>query len=525
MGRWVRWSCNEESTRARIGFADVVRGQSRQASLFARRWQRKRVMMDAPGSKIIELLAAPAPGGGGGRYRYTNIASVIRGAVLSGLLLPGAKLPAERNLATRLGISRGTVVAAYESLRQEGLVVSRQGSGTWVASIERAPDEGLASTFTAGDSGTISFALANLPASALVRDAIGEVVASQDLQSALAGTGYAPFGLEVLRSRIAAYYSNLALPTSEEQILVTTGSQQAIFTAASQLVASGDIVVVEDPTYIGTIDAFKAAGASLQVVPIGADGVDVVRLADAVSAGGVRLICVTPVHNPTGVVQKESILRAVADVAMRCGAILIEDRTLANVTFAEDPPLSLATIMPENQVVVIESTSKFLWGGLRVGWIRAHRSLVQDLARRKSCSDLASPVLSQLVASQLMEGDRVSHARRVVRQRISERLRFLTMQLAHELPSWEWVAPAGGLSLWTRLPVGDAREFAHLALARGVATVPGPALSPTGGFRDYIRLPYVLRNADVAEGIGRLATAWKEYEPVAAGQKTFAVVV
>jgi DNA-binding transcriptional MocR family regulator len=157
--------------------------------------------------------------------------------------------------------------------------------------------------------------------------------------------------------------------------------------------------------------------------------------------------------------------------------------------------------------------SKLFWGGLRAGWVRGPEMLIERLARFKAISDLGGPVLSQTVAAQMLpEIERVRGAR----QREVERKRAsLVSLLREELPQWSWQQPAGGLLLWVRLPKGNASEYAQVALRHGVAIVPGSVNSPTSGFSQYVRLPFIEEPQTLREGITRLARAWREYEAAA----------
>ncbi|MDP6349731.1 MAG: aminotransferase class I/II-fold pyridoxal phosphate-dependent enzyme [Chloroflexota bacterium] len=159
------------------------------------------------------------------------------------------------------------------------------------------------------------------------------------------------------------------------------------------------------------------------------------------------------------------------------------------------------------------SGSKLFWGGLRVGWIRATAPLIDRLSRRKVGLDLGSSIVSQMVAAKLVPTFAPARADRA--ELVRRRYGRLTALLEEWLPDWTWDAPRGGLSLWVRIPEGDADEFANVAQRHQVAVLSGPMMSPAEGHRDRLRIPYVHEAAEMEEGVRRLARAWAAYRRVA----------
>ena len=457
---------------------------------------------------------------------YQRLAAALRAAVRRGDAGPGERLPAERVLARLLAVSRTTVVAAYEILRQEQWLESRQGSGTRVSSgsggAARLPADDGGGSFRGhpvyrglveGSGGTIEFLGAHLPGGdLLVKD-----LATPDRRAlaALVRTpGYLPMGLPALRQAIAVYLSGRGLPTTDEQVLVTCGAQQAIAIAGAAFLRRGDAVVLENPTYLGAIDIFTSLGARLTPVPVGREGVQAEVLREIAARTGPRLLYLMPTfQNPTGALMPERQRRAVARLARELSVPIVEDNTLADLSLTGSPPPPLASFEPEAPILTVGSLSKLFWGGLRVGWIRASEGLLARIAKRKIMADLGGSLLSQLAAVRLLaKADRVREMRR---REMRERFDWLTKLLARHLPDWSWAPPAGGLSLWVRLPRGSANEFAQVALRHGVSVVPGSLASPDGGFSDHLRLPFVLERAPMEEGIARLSRAWAAYAATA----------
>jgi DNA-binding transcriptional MocR family regulator len=458
---------------------------------------------------------------------YRRLADSIRRAIESEALAPGGRLPAERWLARRLAVSRTTVVAAYEELREEGLLESRQGSGTRVARRARTGAPGLRAehrepsfrpntvfrSLIEPDGSTIEFLGAHLPAaSPYLEEALSH--AREDVAPMLVHHGYTGPGLPALREAIARHLSAEGLPTTPEQVLVTHGAQQAIGLAASLFVRPRDAVVLEDPTYLGAIDVFNSAGARLVPVPSPAGAAGPARLADAVLSEAPRLIYVMPgFHNPTGAEMPANLRREIVRLCRDTGIPVLEDATLSDLPLGPGAPRPLAADDPAAPILTVGSLSKLMWGGLRVGWIRSAEPIAGRLARLKVMEDLGNSVVSQAVAARLFGV--LPEVRELRRTQIRERLEAMEGELARRLPEWSWQRPAGGLSLWVRIPRGDAREFAQVALRQGAAVVPGPTCSPSGAGVDHLRLSYVLEPDRIREGIRRLARAWEAYTPAA----------
>ena len=464
--------------------------------------------------------------GSGPAYRL--LAAAIRSRAESGELSVGTRLPAERSLADALGVSRTTVVAAYDRLRQEGWLESRRGSGSRLlragapGSAVAAADPGrsgferstiLRSLVEASES-KVEFMGLHLPAaSPFVAEALEHV--GEDLAKLVGHHGYWPVGLPALRSAIATHLTKSGLPSHPEEILVTHGAQEAIGLAASLFLAPGRTVVLEDPTYVGAIDVFAAAGARLSPVPVSDHGVRMDFLRDAVAREAPSLIYLMPsFQNPAGVVTPESHRREIAAIAAERGIPIFEDDALANLDMGHRPPKPIASYAPAAPILSVGSLSKLMWGGLRVGWIRAPEPLIGRLARKKALGDLGNSAVSQVVAARLLP--RAGEIREFRRRQISERLAVMEKELSRLLPEWTWRRPGGGLSLWVRLPRGNAVEFGRVAQRHGVSILPGTICSPSNGCAEFLRLPFVLESAKIREGVRLLAEAWRAYAPAPA---------
>jgi DNA-binding transcriptional MocR family regulator len=462
---------------------------------------------------------------------YRRLANGMRSAVMRGDLAPGSRVPAERNLARLLAVSRTTVVSAYEILRQEGWLESRQGSGTMVRAAPRRAERvaeppsfrrhPVYRSLIEGSGGTIEFLGAHLSGSGAIPD---EIVSLKEGIARLArGHGYLPAGLPELRRGIAKRLDARGLPTREDQVLVTSGAQQAIGLVASLFLQRGDAVALESPTYLGAMDLFANAGAHLVPVPVGDRGVSAEVLRDVVARASPRLVYLVPTfHNPTGLLVPEATRRAIARIADESGVPIVEDDTLADLTLGPEPPPPIAAFSRDGPVLTVGSLSKVLWGGLRIGWIRAPEPILARLTRLKILTDLGCSILSQLAAVELLA--RIEAIRRARRREVRAKYGRMARLLKSLLPSWSWTPPAGGLTLWVKLPHGDATGFAQVALRHGVAVVPGPLASPDSSGTDRLRLPFVHEPDTMAEGMQRLARAWRAYSPQIRAERTSLIV-
>ena len=458
---------------------------------------------------------------------YQQLAEAIRGSIRRGEMPSGTRLPTERALAVELSVSRSTVVAAYDLLRGEGWLESRQGSGTWVrrhASAVRFGEDrpgyvGRATTsfrgLIEGAGDGVEFTCAALPAGELFERRAAELALADLASVARTSIGYEAAGYAPLREAIADHLSRRwHLPTVREEVVITSGAQQAIGLAAAVYARPGDVAVLEDPTYLTAIDLFTAANLRLLSVPIGVQGLRPERLRDAIVAASPRFAYLMPTfHNPTGTVMPERERREIAFLADDLQVPIVEDLTVADLAFGDDPPPPIGAFQGEVPVLTIGSLSKILWGGLRVGWIRAPRPVVQRLARMKLVTDHGSSQVSQIFATRLLEELDDIRAERIALVR--DRKEQLEALLHDRLPGWSWDEPPGGLSLWVRMPAGNATALAQVADRHGVTLVPGPMTSVDGNFADRLRLPYVLEPDELRDGVDRLANAWAEYEPQA----------
>lgn len=441
---------------------------------------------------------------------YLLLAARFRQLIDEGLLRSGAALPPDRTLAAALAVGRTTVVAAYDTLRQEGKIVRRQGSGTQVAAAVLAPQARLMGTSNplflhllepSDDMILLSCAAPEEPPPELARSYGSIMFPTNDL-------GYHPAGHPSLRDALATRYTTRGIPTRPEQVLVTTGAQQALSLLTRLLVAPGDPVLVEAPTYPGALELFREATAILHPVPVGRDGLDVdAAIQIMIKHRPALSYVIANYQNPTGSVLSRLAARRLVAAAVDLGLPLVDDEVLADLTLSGNVPEPLAAF---GQVISVGSLSKVVWGGLRIGWIRASVPLISRLARLKAIHDLGTDVPAQLAAAALLPGLDALRGRRV--ELLRSRHDHLRAELAERLPLWTCPPAVGGQTLWVRLPHGDSTSFAQVAMRYGVAVLPGGAVDALGGSRLYLRLHFLTSPARLTEAVRRLATAWEAYD-------------
>jgi DNA-binding transcriptional MocR family regulator len=466
------------------------------------------------------LGAAPA---------YRELADVVRLLVLDGRVALDTALPSERGLAEALGISRTTVTAAYAHLRDQGFLSSRQGSrgrtriprlappgtpesiGPGRESVGRnsatsqaglaAP--GLAAPGLAAPEGLIDLAYASLPAS-------GEVVhrafaaALTELPALLPGFGYDAMGILPLREAVAARYTAAGAPTTPEQILVTSGAQHALNIIIRALAGRQDRVLVEHPSYPNALDAIRAAGCrALPVAFTTTDGGtahaagsgpapwawDMHALQSTMMQQRPKIAYVVPdFHNPTGQLMPDPQRRHLVRAAAAADTVLVVDETLRELNLDGVETTPVAAFSPA--VVTIGSLSKSHWGGLRTGWIRASEAMIQRFAAARTSLDLGGPVMEQLAAVHLVRALEEPLPSRLAALR-DNRAALLELVAGH-LPEWETGRPAGGLSVWCRLPAPISTALTVIAPDFGIRLAAGPRFGIGGAFERYLRVPFTL---------------------------------
>ncbi len=430
-----------------------------------------------------------------------QIALAFVHAIDAGLLPAGTRLPAERELAGALAVSRPTLRAALSDLRARGLIGAAQGSGTWIAGKRHQ----CGPTFADAVVGQAAVNLAaSLPWDAHALAEHGFRLTTREI-FALTADGYGT-GLAELREIVASRASARQLPTSPANIAVTPGAQRALLTTLELITSPGDRILVEPEAYPGTFDVCEM----LRLIPVPVDFHNPDGLARALARRSAAAALLQPIiNNPTGGVLAEEHLAALARTFDRHRLPVVENNVLADLRFDGHPPRGIAERCASAPVYTIGSLAKTIWGGLRIGWIRAPEAPAAELRRRIHRIDLGISAPSQLIAAQVLHTiDDILPRRRADLARNAAHARE---QLAALLPTWHSQPPQGGLSLWVKLPVRDTDPFVEHASHHGVDVLPGRLADANRRPSSHIRLSFDRPKPMLREGIHRLAAAWATY--------------
>jgi len=448
---------------------------------------------------------------------YQGLAEGLRVLITDGRIPVGVRLPSERELTDALGVSRTTVTRAYAELRDRGFLLSRQGAGS-VASLPASRGVRGDHLLPPGDTpeGKIDLTCAApVPGPGLLA-AYQRAVA--DLPQYLAGTGYYPSGLPLLREAVADRYAARGVPTTPDQIMIVPGALAGLAIIARALVKRGARALVESPTYPNAIATMRLSGARLVSTDVGREDPQTDDLLSTVRQVRPDLaLLITDFHNPTGHLMDDATRERVAAELRRAGTRPVIDESMVDLPLdGQAMPAPFAAYSPET--VTVGSLSKPYWGGLRIGWVRGPAELMDPLFRARLSLDLGTPLLEQLVAADLIRTGRglLQHRRDQLRTSRAAAL----AALATHLPEWKVRPPSGGLSLWCELPDDRAysSDLVPYAAGRDILIVPGPAFAPEGGLDRFLRIPFTTPGHVLEDAIARMAVAWRD-APSSSGSK------
>lgn len=328
-------------------------------------------------------------------------------------------------------------------------------------------------------------------------------------------------GFQPLREQLSAFMAQKgAKDVAPDQLIVTTGSQQALDLLGKTLVDPGSKAIVEGPTFLATIQCFRLYGADLVSAPVDGDGVQVDRLEQLIVEHRPRFVYLIPTFgNPSGAMLSLERRKRVLELAVKYQTLIIEDDPYGDLYFDAPPPPSLLALTPEvpgsrDWLVHCGSLSKVLSPGLRVGWMVAPAALLAKATMCKQFSDAHTSTFAQATAAQYLAGGHMPATLARVRQVYGQRARTMTDALRSELgDAIDFVPPQGGLFVWARLTgaggkLKDGAELAKRAIEQGVAFVPGAPFYCANPDLSTLRLSFATVGDDkIREGIGRLARA------------------
>ena len=335
-------------------------------------------------------------------------------------------------------------------------------------------------------------------------------------------------GFPPLRQAIAGYMTSQGVPCAMENIVITSGSQQALDLLGRIFLNEGDTVLVEEPSFLGALQSFKAYQCRFATVPLDDQGVCAGRLEEAIERSRPKFAYLLPTfQNPTGVSMTMARRQEVVDIAARHGVCLVEDDPYGQLRFAGEPLPSLLAIdaarYAENaasqryargDVIYLSTFSKTLAPGLRLAWVVCPPELATKFVTAKQGADLHSNALAQTVAYEFMRRGWLPAQVAAIRDTYRERAHAMSEAIDQFFPEGvEATQPEGGLFMWVTLPDGlDATALLADAAQHKVAFVPGAPFYANGGGANTLRLSYASMPPDtIREGIRRLAKVIREH--------------
>jgi GntR family transcriptional regulator/MocR family aminotransferase len=452
---------------------------------------------------------------------YLQIEESVRKLVANGTLRPGERLPSMRELARSIGVNRITVEAAFSRLESSGLVYSHVGRGTFVAqSAADAPPrppgpaagpEAVArlwgplfvdlrpstipmpSLGTKAGSEAISFVPAAPPA---------ELFPAHDFQRCvayvlkrrideIARLGPSD-GLPALKTTLMRWLSHRSIEASEEEILITTGCQQAMDLVRKVLLGPGDALLMENPTYPGAVTALASSSVERYELPLQDGTIDMRAFQSLNGRSRAKLIYVVPnFQNPTGACMSLEERQQLVAHASHQRVPILEDDVFGELSFGGTTLPSLKALAP-HLVIYIGSFSKMISPGLRVGWVVAPRPVIKQLRLLKQAADLQTNLLVQAALDEFCRRELLHrHLKRVRRVFVRRRDAMAEALQKHFPEEAQWQVPTGGLSFWVTLNASfDSDEFLKIAQDKGVEFVPGSAFYFRSPMCNSLRLSF-----------------------------------
>jgi len=442
---------------------------------------------------------------------YHKVYQQLRYQILSGERPIGSQMPPERKLAEEMGVSRNTIVRAYNELETEGFIAGRVGSGRYVLPLPPA------TSLSRIDWQSLQQMDSVLTYPSHMADLLAVSVKRPDTINLAHGTGgkhtvpssgflehlqtasrqldvfyYTSVqGLPPLREQIVRWM-NVENISSAEQILVTSGSQEALYTIARLLAKPGDAVVTEMPTYFGSLQLFQSLGMRIIPIPIDEDGMDVDILDSVLARYRPRFLYTVPTfHNPTGVTLSLARRKQLLALSKKHQIPIVEDDAYRHLHLENEPPPSLLELDTDGHVIYLNTFSKLLLPGLRVGWIAAPRPMISLLTRLKELSITTNTLGQSALASFLQAGALAPHLQHA-------RSLYRTQAEAMESYLQEWTSygcsyrkPRGGFYYWVSLPEKiNARDLMIACQKQGVSITCGDMFLLRETDQRYIRLCY-----------------------------------
>ncbi len=420
---------------------------------------------------------------------YIQIAEQIKTQISRGVLPAGTRLPTIRRLAKQLGVTRLTTHNAYSELQAEGWIESVVGRGTFVSqavkpgalvegaeaylTIDSVLSDGLRNPTPVG---IRSMAMAHPDENTFPVDEFWANLGQVKGEGARIFQYNHSYGDPSLRTELAQFLLRYDISTTPNSILLTNGAMQAISLAGQVMAPPGSNVMIDQPSFLGIINAFESFSVKSVPVPVNNGTVDLNRLEDAARKYKPRLYYSIPsFQNPTGSCMSLSERRDLLDLAERYDFYIIEDDVYGELYYDNPPPPRLRALDENQRVLYVNSFSKMLMPGLRIGFIEADASIIDRIARTRRITDLGNPAVLQVALKNFLHAGGLTRHLKRIRPVYAKRRDTLMHAMAEYMPDFvEWTYPEGGFACWVSMPrFFEEGELYQLALNNGFAFTPG----------------------------------------------------
>lgn len=459
------------------------------------------------------------------KHSFQTVYTYIQARIQRGDWQAHEKLPSVRQLAEDTGMHRLTIFKAYQHLKEDGHVYARDKSGYYVQppAIQVLTNEAeLGIPLFEGNMGELhrieakyQFSKALIAPNLLPNHYFAEYVKQVfDLYPKLLGTYASAQGDPELRQMLQHYFTDHSqFHLHADEIIITTGGQQAISLIAEVWIRPGDHVLIESPTYASALDVFRQKGAKLVPITIDANGYHLEQIEQAMKQYKPRFFYVNPTfHNPTGVCISAEQRKQLVDLAAQYQCLLIEDDTCTDIYFDQKPPLPLFAYDTEGYTIYIRSFSKYVSPGLRIACIVARPEWFTPLLAAKSLADGGTPLLNQKVFLHYFTSERLQQ--HIEKLRIALRIRLEIMEEELAATDWYYEQPQGGFSLWVRLPDHlSVPKLLARCLKQSISFIPGSLFDHHDSSKQYIRLCFSFPSEqEIRSGIQQLVAIAADME-------------
>ncbi|MEO2078599.1 MAG: PLP-dependent aminotransferase family protein [Bacillus sp. (in: firmicutes)] len=446
-----------------------------------------------------------------GEYLFKQVYEYVLDRIESNEWQEDDKLPSVRKLADEMKVHRLTVLKAYQLLKEHNKVYVKDKSGYYVTLSGRRDilDNPDAPLFSANSQKnqlaeihqvpvSYNFSQALIDPSLLPNLFLSDYVKRVfDLYPKVLATYSTVQGDQELREALCAYFiEQYKSIITAYNLLITTGSQQAIYLIAQAFVKPRDTILIEQPSYSAAIDTFRARGANIVPVDIHPDGYDLEQVEWLMKTYKPRLFYLNPTfHNPTGYTVPTAQRKQLVQLAEQYRCLLIEDNAYHDIYFDKEPPPPFYTYDTTGTVIYVRSFCKYISPGLRIAVVYAQSPLMNALVGAKSLADNGSPLLNQKIFLHYFSSPRLQQ--HVEKLRIALQIKKEIMEEELAGTDWQWISPGGGLNLWVQLPNHiSTDELLVKCLQQSISFVPGRVCDPLNQPSSWVRLSFSYANEE-----------------------------